>query len=68
MRLSMSEKNGITSAIKNANIHVTPIIPAQEAQATKEFECLCSELRKRRKKMKRAVTDLKGDVRPALEV
>ena len=57
MRLSMSEKKGMTSAMTNAVIQVAPTMPAHEAQPTSVFECRCFESRKRRKKTKRALTD-----------
>lgn len=57
MRLSMSEKKGMTSAMMNAKIHVVATMAAHEPQATNEFEWRCSELRKRRKNTKRELTD-----------
>jgi hypothetical protein len=51
MRESMSEKNGMTSAMINARIHVLPTIPAQVAHATTVLEWRWGELRKMRKKM-----------------
>lgn len=57
MRLSMSEKNGMTSAMMNANTQVMPTMPIQAPQPTSVFECLCFESRKRRKNTKRALTD-----------
>ena len=40
MRLSISEKNGITSAMMNAKTHVAATIPDQVDQATIVLECL----------------------------
>ena len=54
---SMSEKNGITSAMTNARIHVAATMPLHVDHATTVFECRCFDVRKRRKKMKREVTD-----------
>ena len=57
IKLSMSEKNGITSAMTNARIHVAATMPLHVDHATRVFECRCFDVRKRRKKMKREVTD-----------
>lgn len=57
MRLSMSEKNGITSAMMKAKTHVAATMPAHAAQPTNVFECRCLEFWNRRKNTKRALTD-----------
>lgn len=59
MRLSMSLKKGMTSAMTNAPTHVSPTMAAQVPQPTTVFSCLWRELRKSRKKTKREVTDCK---------
>ena len=53
----MSEKNGMTSAMMKAKIHVAATIAAHVVQPTTVFECRCREFLKRRKNTKRAVTD-----------
>ena len=60
IKLSISEKNGMTSAMRNAITHDTATIATHEPQPTSVFECRCSELRKTRKKMKREETDWGG--------
>ena len=67
IRLSISEKNGMTSAIIQANIHVAATIPTQVAQPTNVLECRCFELPKILKKMNRVVTDYQGQQRLKLE-
>lgn len=57
IRESRSLKNGITSARMNARAQRMARIPPQTAQPSAVFECRCFELRKMRKKMKRALTD-----------
>ena len=53
----MSEKNGMTSARINASAQRAARMIDQTVQPNTVFECRCFELRKRRKKMKRALTD-----------
>ena len=57
MRLSISEKKGMTSAIINARIHVTATMAAHDAHATNVLECLCLEFLNRRKNTNRELTD-----------
>lgn len=57
MTLSMSEKNGITSAMTNATAHVAAMMPAQADHPTTVFECRCLEFSNSRKNTNRADTD-----------
>ena len=63
IRLSMSEKKGITSAITHAETQLTAMITIQTDQPRKVCECLCFESRKILKKMKRAETDYRVQFR-----
>lgn len=45
MVLSISEKNGMSSASTNANIQVTVMIPTQAPHPTNVLECRCWESR-----------------------
>ena len=57
MRLSMSEKKGIISAMTHAATQVSAMMPAQADQPITVFECRCLEPRKSLKNTKRADTD-----------
>jgi len=57
IKLSISEKNGMTCAIMNAITHVAARMTVQTTHATTELEWRCPEFLKTRKKMKRDVID-----------
>ena len=57
MRLNMSEKKGMTSAMINARTQVTATMPVHDAHPMNVFECRCLDSLKRRKKTKRELTD-----------
>lgn len=57
IKLSISEKNGMICAMRNAMTHVAARITVQTVHATKELEWRCLECLNTRKKIKRDVTD-----------
>lgn len=63
IKLSISEKNGMICAMRNAMTHVAARITVQTVHATKELEWRCLECLNTRKKIKRDVTDYRTVIR-----